>query len=153
MFKNIEQFADIAPFLLNRIYDRHNRFHLVSHFSNITRRLLSKISSKMGDAFFFSFWNPTGHYALNLASLIEREIAMTLIVLNKEVNKLIVAGSSADRSAHGNKSCFRNEKMNGMAFDLESSEWILPQSGLFELDFVYLVDRPSHTHEGLKQHE
>lgn len=107
----------------------------------------------MGDAFFFSFWNPTGHYALNLANIIEREIAMTLIVLNKEVNKFIVAGSMADRSQHGNKSCFRNEKFNGMAFNLESSEWILPQSGQFELDFVYLVDRPHQDHEGLNHQE
>jgi hypothetical protein len=60
--------------------------------------LLSKISAKMGDAFFFSFWNPSGHYSLNLANIIEREIAMILIVLNKEVNKLIIAGTMADRS-------------------------------------------------------
>ena len=52
----------------------------------------------MGDAFFFSFWNPSGHYSLNLANIIEREIAMILIVLNKEVNKLIIAGTMADRS-------------------------------------------------------
>ena len=98
MFKNIEQFSNIVPYLLNRIYDRHNRFYLVSHFPNIAKRLLSKISAKMGDAFFFSFWNPTGHYTLNLANNIERDIAMTLIVLNKEVNKFIVGGTLADRS-------------------------------------------------------
>lgn len=78
---------------------------------------------------------------------------MVLIVLNKEVNKLIQGGTMADRSAHGTKSCFRNEKLNGMAFDLDSSEWVLPSSGVFEFDFVYLVDRPSHLHEGLQHKE
>lgn len=116
MFKNIEQFATIVPYLLNRISDRQNRFTLITHFQNIAKRLLTKIASKMGDAFFFSFWNPTSHYALNLANIIEREIAMTIIILNKEVNKQIVGGTLADRSQMGNKSCFRNEKINGMSF-------------------------------------
>lgn len=39
----------------------------------------------MGDAYFFSFWNPNRHYELNLSNKIEREIALTLLVLNKEV--------------------------------------------------------------------
>lgn len=43
----------------------------------------------MGDAFFFSFWNPNRHYELNLSNNLERDIAMTLLVLNKEVyNKI-----------------------------------------------------------------
>ena len=61
-------------------------------------RLFSKISSKMGDAYYFSFWNPTGHYSLNLGNLIERDIATTLIVLNKEICKMIVSGILPDRS-------------------------------------------------------
>jgi hypothetical protein len=31
-FKNIEIFAKIAPYLMNRVADRHNRFSLVSNF-------------------------------------------------------------------------------------------------------------------------
>jgi hypothetical protein len=31
-FKNIETFAKMAPLLMNRIADRHNRFAMVSHF-------------------------------------------------------------------------------------------------------------------------
>ena len=52
----------------------------------------------MGQSFFFNFWTPTGNYKLNLANILEREILVVLIVLNKEVNKKILAGQLADRS-------------------------------------------------------
>ena len=107
----------MAPILMNRIVDRHNRFALISHFpKNQQRTLLSKISQRMGNAFYFPYWNPNGHYELNLANQVERDIAITLIVLNKEVMKRVAAGEKADRSQMGNKSCFRNEKFNSKAF-------------------------------------
>jgi Zn-dependent M32 family carboxypeptidase len=34
VFKNSNDFSHVAPYLLNRIVDRHNRFHLVAHFEN-----------------------------------------------------------------------------------------------------------------------
>jgi hypothetical protein len=37
----------------------------------------------------------------------------------------------------GNKSFFRNEKINGKSFVL-SPEWQLPTNGIFEFDFMYL---------------
>ena len=43
-FKNLEQFANLAPFIMNRVVDRHNRYSLVSHFPTSQRSLLSKIS-------------------------------------------------------------------------------------------------------------
>jgi len=52
----------------------------------------------MGQAFYFSYWNPNGHYELNLANLIEREVAIALILINKEAFKKITAGEKADRS-------------------------------------------------------
>lgn len=48
----------------------------------------------------------------------------------------------ADRSQAGNKSCFRNEKYNGVRFTY-STEWILPQQGEFEFDFVFLMKKPT----------
>jgi hypothetical protein len=42
----------------------------------------------------------------------------------------------------GNKSCFRNEKLNSQAFVM-TNEWNLPSNGIFECDFVHLMDRPS----------
>ena len=67
-FKNLESLAKIAPFLMNRVVDRHNRFALVSHFPKAQRILLSKISQRMGNAYNFNYWNPNGHYELNLAN-------------------------------------------------------------------------------------
>ena len=52
----------------------------------------------MGHAFYFSFWNPNGHFEINLANHIEREIAISLIVINKEAYKKVAAGERADRS-------------------------------------------------------
>lgn len=91
----------------------------------------------MGQAYYFSFWNPNGHYELNLGNPLEREIAMSLIVINKEAFKRIAAGEKADRSQYGNKSCFRNEKINSQSF-LMSNEWVLPNQGILECDFVHL---------------
>jgi hypothetical protein len=34
VFKNSNDFTRAAPYLLNRIVDRHNRFNLVAHFEN-----------------------------------------------------------------------------------------------------------------------
>ncbi len=76
----------------------------------------------MGRAFNFSYWNPNGHYELNLANEIERDIAVSLFIMNKEVAKRIAAGEKADRSQMGNKSCFRNEKYNTKLF-IMSNDW------------------------------
>ena len=73
---------------------------------------MSKIHYKLGQSFNFSFWNPTGHYELNIGNPVERDIAISLIVQSKEVYKRIAAGERADRSQMGNKSCFRNERFN-----------------------------------------
>lgn len=97
-FKDAETFTSIVPYLLNRIADRHSRFHLFSHFSSNLANLISKTYKQMHQAYFFSFWNPTNHYTLNLSNKIERDIAITLLVLNKEYNKLITADLKADRS-------------------------------------------------------
>ena len=44
-FRNVEGMAQIAPLLMNRLVDRHNRFALVSHFQKAQQKLLlSKIA-------------------------------------------------------------------------------------------------------------
>ncbi len=101
----------MVPHLLNRIVDRHARFYLLSHFEN--DQIFKNVCKQMGKSFFFSFWNPSGHYYLNLSQTLEREVAQSLIVLNKEANKLMLEGQLSDRSIFGNKSCFRNEICNG----------------------------------------
>ena len=144
-FKNLESMAKIAPFLMNRIVDRHNRFAVVTHYQKAQRTLISKIAFKMSrPAYCFNYWNPNGHYELNLANPIERDIAVTLFVWNKESYKRIAAGERADRSQMGNKSCFRNERFNSKAFIMQP-EWQVPQDGVFEFDFMYLMDEPDVT--------
>jgi hypothetical protein len=59
---------------------------------------MTKVFKIMKQAYYFSFWNPTGHYELNLSNLIERDIAITMIVMNKQVTKRIVLGELPDRS-------------------------------------------------------
>jgi hypothetical protein len=118
-FKNIEIFAKIAPFLMNKIADRHNRFAMVSNFPKSQRTLLTKVAQKMGRAYNFNYWNPNGHYELNRANEVERDVAATLFIMNKEMGKRIAAGERADRSQMGNKSCFRNEKFNTKSYELE----------------------------------
>ena len=93
----------------------------------------------MGNAYNFNYWNPNGHYELNLANSVERDIAVTLIVLNKESMKRIAGGEKADRSQMGNKSNFRNEKFNTKTFSI-TGDWQLPKNGLFEFDFMHLLD-------------
>jgi hypothetical protein len=134
-FKNIEIFAKIAPFLMNKIADRHNRFAMVSNFPKSQRTLLTKVAQKMGRAYNFNYWNPNGHYELNLANEVERDVAATLFIMNKEMGKRIAAGERADRSQMGNKSCFRNEKFNTKLFIMQN-DWQIPHSGVFEFDYM-----------------
>eukprot|EP00347_Sterkiella_histriomuscorum_P017989 403347211 len=139
--KNQEVFCRVAPYLMNRAVDRHNRFSIVNHFGYMQKQIFSQLYNKMGHAFYFSFWNPNGHYEINLANHIEREIAVSLIVINKEAYKKVAAGERADRSQMGNKSCFRNEKINGQTI-IYNFEWQLPSQGILEFDFVYLQTIP-----------
>ena len=143
-FKNIEIFAKIAPFLMNKIADRHNRFAMVSNFPKSQRTLLTKVAQKMGRAYNFNYWNPNGHYELNLANEVERDVAATLFIMNKEMGKRIAAGERADRSQMGNKSCFRNEKFNTKLFIMQK-DWQIPHSGVFEFDYMQLMDVPPTT--------
>ena len=61
-------------------------------------------------------------------------------------------GIIADRSQSGNMSFFRNETLNSIKFVWDPGnivdqifiylEWVLPDQGILELDFVYLIDPP-----------
>jgi hypothetical protein len=53
--------------LINKLKDRHARFSLVKHFPGRALTFYSELREQMGDAYDFSFFNPSGHYRLNLA--------------------------------------------------------------------------------------
>lgn len=99
------------------------------------------MAQKMGRAYSFNYWNPNGHYELNLANDVERDVAVTLFIMNKETGKRIAAGEKADRSQMGNRSCFRNEKFNTKLFIMQN-DWQIPHAGVLEFDFMMLVDIP-----------
>jgi len=96
---------------------------------------------QMGQMYDFSFFNPSGHYNLNLGKPFQRELAQLLVVMNKENFDAIVAGTRADRSKDGNKSCFRNEIYNTVKF-LWDPLWTLPKDGRLEFDFNFFNNRP-----------
>jgi hypothetical protein len=53
-------------------------------------------------SYYFSCFNPTGRYRLNLNKYIERELAKIFLLLNKKVNNLIISKKIFDRSQLGN---------------------------------------------------
>lgn len=100
----------------------------------------------MGQMYDFSYYNPNGHYSLNLGKPFQRELAKILVILNKENYDAIVAGTRADRSQFGNKSCFRNEVLNTVKFTWDIN-WQLPRDGKLEFDFIYFGNRPLSENE------
>jgi hypothetical protein len=78
--------------LLPKINDRHNRFAIVP-IENIR-----EIQVAQGDGFAFSCLNPTGSYNLNLSVPVQRDVAKSLLLLNKLNYERIAKGESIDKS-------------------------------------------------------
>ena len=128
--------------MMPKIFDRHNRFRLIEAHKDIACIMLSKLYKKLGHAMNFNFWNPSGHYNLNLGVPEQRDVAKIIMILNRQVYNKIVAGELKDRSQKGNKSYIRNEKLSGGHFTW-TPDFQLPEMGTLEFDFVYLVpNRP-----------
>ena len=140
---NVLQFQRMVEFMLPKITDRHNRFKLIKHFNFEMQTMLTRISNNMGQAMNFNFWNPTGSYCLNLSVPEQREVANTILLLNKQFFAKVKAGEMKDRSQRGNASCLRNEKVGG-GFITWTPDYVLPHMGNFEFEFIYLVpNRPT----------
>lgn len=73
---------------------------------------LIQFRNDLGDAFSFSALNPSGHYSLNLSDKMHQELAKCLFYINKTNYERILKAESVDKSQSGNKSCFRNERVN-----------------------------------------
>ena len=95
------------------------------------------------DTMYFSSLNPNGRYRLDLSKKVERDVAKTLIAINKRVNAKIVAKERIDRSQVGNQSCFRNERINNFKFVMHVQTWKLPERGIFEFDFQTFDMQPT----------
>ena len=113
--------------------------------------MLTRIHNNMGQAMNFNFWNPQGHYNLNLSIPEQREVANTILLLNKQFFLRVKAGELKDRSLMGNASCLRNEKVGGGAI-IWTPDYVLPHMGNFECDFIYMaVNRPTVAEQSNEQ--
>lgn len=79
--------------------------------------------------------NPNGHYELDLSK--HRQIAVDLLAHNQRIVKIAEKNKLFDRSKNGNKSCFRNERVQHCP-QIIAPDWKLPQDGFLEFDFIYL---------------
>lgn len=103
----------IVEIILPRIKDHHNRFILLQPFKEHFCTSLLHLEKRAGQAIAFNFWNPSGHYSLDLGIPMQRQVAKCLHLMNKEFYGKCAKGDFADRSKMGNKSCMRNEKIAG----------------------------------------
>ena len=131
--------------------DRHIRFAIAAQASYDNEQgmltLMTQLKNNIGtNAYYFSSFNPTGRYRLDLNIEVQRNIAKNLLVMNKTVFAMVKAKERTDQSQIGNQSCFRNERVNNFRFEM-SPNWRLPEQGIFEFDFIYLVDRPEAINE------
>ena len=105
--------------------------------------MLTSLHNNIGQALNFNFWNPQGHYNLNLSVPEQREVANTILLLNKQFAAKVKAGELKDRSQFGNSSRLRNEKVAGGSI-IWAPDYVLPKMGNFECDFIYMVpNRPT----------
>jgi hypothetical protein len=88
----------MSPVVFNAIADRHNRFAMFQLWPENAAANISKCTKELGDAFNFTFFNPTGHYVLNLNQPQQREVAKCLLLLNKINFDRVTKGELKDRS-------------------------------------------------------
>ena len=106
---------DAALFLLPRIVDWSNATQFV--YDWLTEHELRVLAStgKAGQLFSFGFaYNPTGAFKLNLANLIDREIAFYLVHISSEeeiTRKKLKGSGMLDTSQKGDWDSFRNEHL------------------------------------------
>eukprot|EP00929_Paragymnodinium_shiwhaense_P057512 TRINITY_DN28799_c0_g1_i1.p1 TRINITY_DN28799_c0_g1~~TRINITY_DN28799_c0_g1_i1.p1 ORF type:complete len:1500 (+),score=349.89 TRINITY_DN28799_c0_g1_i1:97-4596(+) len=88
----------------------------------------------------FNVENPTGHYKLDLSNACDFATAETLVMLDLWEIMVDKKLERFDTSQRHNRSHFRNETYQGMAFPAMKvpvvSEWTMPEHGPFEFDYV-----------------
>ena len=88
--------------IFNRILNRHLRFDILQSLPNADTKSIAQ--KYLGHAYNFCYFNPTGHYRLQLSSQPEREVALTLLMFNRKYKQLVAEGVVTDRSKMGNQS-------------------------------------------------
>eukprot|EP01043_Picozoa_sp_COSAG02_P037115 COSAG02_NODE_2764_length_8071_cov_2.367536_3_plen_468_part_00 len=97
------------------------------------------LEMKVGELFFFSPSNPTGHHKLELANPHQRIIAKKLIELSSEEKLFRREHELIDTSQKGDMDNWRNETLNGKPWDYDEDDELaskLPTFGTLEFDYV-----------------
>lgn len=77
----------MASLIFTNVIDKHNRFALFQLFPEMASSYIKKCQRDLGDAYNFTFWNPTGHYVMNLANPQQREVVKCLLLINRQVSE------------------------------------------------------------------
>lgn len=93
--------------------------------------------------FGFNTRNVTGHYKLDLAKPWDNVVACKLAELSASEKKRQISLDTKDLSQNGNRECWRNETLNGVPFQYDPMEFMIPLEGVLELDFISYVRPPS----------
>ena len=91
---------------------------------------------------------PTDHYELDLSDNLQRHLCLTLIRISNDENVLAMRDDDyQDLSQHGDKSSFRNVKLDGQNYQLMAwfdEKYHLPYKGYLTFDFVSRTVPPSN---------
>ena len=123
--------------LMPRVVDLNNWGKLV--MTQLTDEECKALEMKVGELFFFSPSNPTGHYKLELANPHQRIIAKKLIELSSEEKFFRKERGLIDTSQKGDFDNWRNETLNGKPWDYDEDDEMaskLPMFGALEFDYV-----------------
>ena len=88
---------------MSSIMDRHIRFAIAAQASYDNEQgmltLMSQLKNNIGtNAYYFSSFNPTGRYRLDLNIEVRRNIAKNLLVMNKTIFAMVKAKERTDQS-------------------------------------------------------
>ena len=131
----------VMTILLTRLVDPTKKFLVIE--SNLKLGDIEKLEYKMGNLFYFTSNNPTGHYLLNLENTYDRKVAQLLFHQNNDDSRYAMdkmeQGLRSDVSQTGNFSSIRNCMFRNKPI-IPDATWsnlrILPNDGMLEFDYV-----------------
>jgi len=136
--------VEVLGAMFHRIVDFENRGKLLSFLSDIQRSALKR---NLGQLYYFTPSNPSGHWRLALHLSSERHIALTIQEIGNRERR--DRQHLSDTSRTGNAENWRNERLDGAAFTYKGSK-PLPPTGYLEFDYV-CTTRPPPTAEAMPQ--
>ena len=137
MFSDSVTRVNAMALLMPRVVDLNNWGPLV--MTKLSDAECKSLEMKVGELYFFSPSNPTGHYKLELANPHQRVIAKKLIEISSEEKCFRQEHGLIDTSQKGDGDNWRNETLNGKPWDYDENDEMasrLPTHGTLEFDYV-----------------